>query len=233
MSEWRVFWVPQDHDSERICVPAAGRWEYLADQEAEAGIRGGDPIFLSPDHRVDPVLGLYGRSRPFRRYTAETKRNYATDLALLLTFLWNRGLAWAQARPRDLEDFEDWRRFAESNPRRIGGAKWDREQAAFFAFYKWAKANGHVGHIPVSTVQGYDFYGESVTTPAKAKNGRSANVHWLTPRTWRLWIDVGLRRHTGAGLPGPGWVGRTEDRNVAFVRLLMSSGLRRPRVGRC
>jgi hypothetical protein len=33
------------------------------------------------------VLGAYGRSRTFRRYTAETRRNYATDITLLLTFL--------------------------------------------------------------------------------------------------------------------------------------------------
>jgi hypothetical protein len=53
----------------------------------------------------------------------------------------------------------------------------------------------------------------------------------LTPRTWRLWIDVGLRGHTSDGRPEPGSVGRLEDRNTAFVRLLTSSGLRRAEGG--
>ena len=59
-------------------------------------------------------------------------------------------------------------------------------------------------------------------------------MHWLTPRTWRRWIDVGLRGHGRDGVPEAGWAGRLEDRNVAFVRLLVSSGLRRARrAGRC
>ena len=42
-------------------------------------------------------LGLYVQSAMFRKYTAETKRNYATDIALLLPFLWGRGRAWSGA----------------------------------------------------------------------------------------------------------------------------------------
>jgi len=70
-----------------------------------------------------------------------------------------------------------------------------------------------------------------VSPAARPKDARHSNVHWLTPRTWRRWIDVGLRGHTRDGLPEPGWVGRLEDRNVAFVRLLTSSGLRRTEGG--
>ena len=74
--------------------------------------------------------------------------------------------------------------------------------------------------------------GGVLTVPAaRAKDTRSSNVHWLTPRTWRRWIDIGLRGHTRDGVPEPGWVGRAEDRNMAFVRLLTSSGLRRAEGG--
>src|ERR1017187_4631421 len=44
-------------------------WEDLPSCEAEAGMLAGDPVFLSPDHRVDALLGAYGRSRAFRRFT--------------------------------------------------------------------------------------------------------------------------------------------------------------------
>jgi integrase len=42
---------------------------------------------------------------------------------------------------------------------------------------------------------------------------------------------VGLRGHGRDGVPEPGWAGRLEDRNVAFARLLVSSGLRRAEGG--
>jgi hypothetical protein len=80
---------------------------------------------------VDPLLGLYAQSQVFRRYTAETRRNYATDIALLLTFLWARGKSWTDAVERDLEDYEHWRRFAAQNPDHIGdeGPAYPRRRA--------------------------------------------------------------------------------------------------------
>jgi site-specific recombinase XerD len=192
-------------------------WEDLPAREDAAGVQAGDPIFLSPDYRVDLLLSLYAQSARFRRYTAETRRNYVTDIALLLTFLWGRGKAWTDAVQRDLEDYEHWRRFARENPDRIGGAKWDRERATFASLYGWAAKNRHVPRSPVPT--------------AKAKDARRSNVHWLTPRTWRRWIDVGLRGYARDGVREPGCAGRLEDRNVAFTRLLVSSGLRRSEGG--
>ena len=128
---WRVFWVPLDAVRTGVRKRLLEGWEDLPAREDDAGIRPGDPIFLSPDYRVDPLLSLYVQSARFHRYTAETRRNYVTDIALLLTFLWNRGRAWTDALARDLEDYEHWRRFARDNPDRVGGSKWDRELAAF------------------------------------------------------------------------------------------------------
>jgi hypothetical protein len=137
---WRVFWVPQDAVRAGVRRRVLAGWDDLPRREDAAGVQAGDPIFLSPDYRVDPLLGLYVQSATFRKYTAETKRNYATDIALLLTFLWGRGRAWTDAAERDLEDYEHWRRFA---PDRIGGTKWDRELAAFASLYGWAADPGH------------------------------------------------------------------------------------------
>ena len=138
-------------------------------REDQTGIKAGDPIFLSPDHRVDPLLGLYVQSPAFRRYTAETKRNYATDIKLLLTFLWGRGKAWTDAAERDLEDYEHWRRFAAQNPDRIEGAKWERELATFAALYGWAVKNGHVTPNPVVMKQVRGRNGDMVTVPARLR----------------------------------------------------------------
>jgi integrase len=54
----------------------------------------------------------------------------------------------------------------------------------------------------------------------------ASNVKWLTPRTFRLWRDIGLRGYTAAGLPQAGWRGRNDGRNAAFADLLVDSGLR-------
>jgi hypothetical protein len=110
MAVWRVFWVPQDAARTGIRKRVLAGWEDLPAREDAAGVRAGDAIFLSPDHRVDPLLSLYVQSAGFRRYTAETRRNYTTDIALLLTFLWGRGKAWTDVVQRDLEDYEHWRR---------------------------------------------------------------------------------------------------------------------------
>jgi Phage integrase, N-terminal SAM-like domain len=229
---WRVFWVSRDAVRAGVRRRVLAGWEDLPAREDTAGVRAGDPVFLSPDYRVDPPLSGYGQSARFRRYTAETRRNYATDIALLLTFLWGRGMAWTDAAERDLEDYEHWRRFAGGNPGRVSGTKWDRELAAFVSMYGWAVKDGCVTRNPVAVKQVRGRNGEVVTVPAaRTKDARPSNVYWLTPRTWRRWTDVGLRGHGRDGVPEPGWAGRLEDRNVAFVRLLVSSGLRRSEGG--
>lgn len=56
-------------------------------------------------------------------------------------------------------------------------------------------------------------------------------MSWLTPRTWGLWSDIGLRGHTRAGVAAVEWESRTELRNTSFVQLLLSSGMRRQEGG--
>jgi len=105
-------------------------WDSLPRREDAAGVQAGDPIFLSPDYGVDPLLGLYVQSAMFRKYTAETKRNghrAAADVPM------GPGPAWTDAVERDLEDYEHWRRFAPGNPNRIGApsgtGSWRRSPA--------------------------------------------------------------------------------------------------------
>ncbi|WP_371613243.1 hypothetical protein [Streptomyces clavifer] len=50
----------------------------------------------------------------------------------------------------------------------------------------------------------------------RAADARSSRVSWLTPRTWALWQDVGLRGLGPDGTPVPGWDGRTELRNTSM-----------------
>ena len=143
---------------------------------------------------VDADLLDFVRSRDFRHLERETKRNYATDIRLLLTFLSSRGVGWRAATERDLGDYRVWRCRAPQNPVRVGGSKWNREAAAFTKLFRWAG----VLPLPVDASRAEDRAADSV----------GARVSWLTPRTWRLWSDIGLRGHDrdgtrrGAGTPG-------------------------------
>lgn len=213
MSEWQVVWVPDP-----------GRWGDLPEEGvlgvedlpaavARIGLQAGDPVFVAPDGTVDPGLLQFVLSGSFRFLERETKRNYATDIRPLLTFLTLRGVPWRRASRRDLADYRHWRCRAVENPQRVGGTKWNRELAAFTKLFRWAK----VKPLPVDAGRREDRAADSV----------GSNVLWLTPRTWGLWSDIGLRGHTVAGSPGAAWESRTELRNTSFVQLLLGSGLRR------
>lgn len=58
---------PSVQAGERCYLPVPVRrrllagWDDLAVREVEIGVQAGDPIFLAPDHRVDPVLALYSQ----------------------------------------------------------------------------------------------------------------------------------------------------------------------------
>ncbi|WP_405469309.1 integrase [Streptomyces anulatus] len=189
----------------------------LMSEVQRIGLRPGDPVFVRPDFQVDPDLLDFVLTGPFHKLSRESRRNYATDIRPLLDWLWLRGRAWWQATEEDLTAYGEFRRFSPLNPRRVSGAKWNREAAAFTMLFKWGK----VSPLPIDSSRLED----------RAADARGRNVRWLTPRTWRLWMDLGLRGLRRDGSRRPGWVGRTELRNTSFAQLLLSSGLRRQEGG--
>lgn len=115
---------------------------------------------------------------------------------------------------------------------RISEAKWNRELAALRRLYEWAARQGQVTASPVTVKTVRDRHGDVVeVAQARARDVRSSNVKWLTPRAFRLWRDVGLRGYTAEGRRDASWRGRHDDRNAAFADLLYSSGLRRTEAG--
>lgn len=226
---WRVHWV------RTIRVPAASDiWSEseLNRRERDARIRPGSPFMQRPDGSTDGEMTAYFRSAPFSRLAEESKRSYASDYRTFFNFLHGRAQDWKDATVDDIEDFEDWRRRAPENPRRIGGAKWMRELAALHRLYRWASAEGVVVDSPIRTVQRIDRRGGvSSRLEAAPRDVRTSNVKWLTPRAARQWRDVGVLGLSANGLPDLAYRGRNADRNAAFVDLLFDSGLRRSEAG--
>ncbi|MFF5488616.1 integrase [Streptomyces virginiae] len=217
MSEWHVVWVPDPVKWGALPTEDILGVQNLPEAVARIGLRPGDPVYIRPDGTVDRDFLDFVRSEAFRNLERETKRNYGTDYRPLLTFLSSRGVSWREATQQDLADYRHWRCRAPENPRRISGTKWDREAAAYTKLFRWGK----VYPLPVDVSRREDRAADSV----------SSRVSWLTPRTWGLWSDIGLRGHTRAGIAAPAWESRTEMRNTSFVQLLLSSGLRRQEGG--
>ncbi|MER7693831.1 integrase [Streptomyces sp. NPDC097610] len=217
MSEWHVVWVPDPGRWGRSPTEGVLGIRDLPEAVARMGLLPGDPVYIRPDGLVDRDFLDFVRSAVFRNLERETKRNYGTDYRPLLSFLSSRGLSWREATPQILADYRHWWCKAPENPGRISGTKWDREAAAFTKLFKWGK----VHPLPVDISRHEDRAADSV----------SARVSWLTPRTWGLWSDIGLRGHTRAGVAALEWESRTELRNTSFVQLLLSSGLRRQEGG--
>lgn len=217
MSTWRVEWVPEPERWGDVSADGVLGVRDLPGAVARMGLQPGDPVFLSPDYTVERDLLDFVRSGEFRSLERESKRNYGTDIRLLLEFLSSRGVQWRQATRQDLDDYRHWRCRAPENPQRISGSKWNREAAAFTKLFRWAK----LAPLPVDVSRREDRAADAVST----------RVSWLTPRTWALWSDIGLRGLDRSGTPLVGWDARTEARNTAFVQLLLSSGLRRQECG--
>ncbi|MGW3465993.1 integrase, partial [Streptomyces olivaceoviridis] len=96
MSEWRVVWVPGPERWGPLPTDGVLGVEDLPAAVTGIGLQPGDPVFVSPDFKVDSDLLDFVLSKEFRNLERETKRNYATDIRLLLTFLSSRGVWWRE-----------------------------------------------------------------------------------------------------------------------------------------
>ncbi|MFG3405591.1 site-specific integrase [Streptomyces sp. NPDC048142] len=201
-------------------------WEDLEEREIRAGIRPGTPILLSPNCQIDGRLSQFLARSSFSRLEPESKRSYTTDYCVFFDFLWVRGKNWDEATSSDLWDFEDWRTRSIRNPEKVGGARWNRGLAALGRLYSWAVKQRYVSMSPIEMREAIGRQGQVVEVPAaRAKDARSSNVRWLTPRAFRRWVDVGLRGFSADRVPDAAWAGRLADRNSAFANLLFSSGV--------
>ncbi|MEU8699193.1 integrase [Streptomyces sp. NPDC048680] len=174
---------------------------------------------------------IFRRSK-FSAKAVGTQETYAPDYRLFFTFLWQRGKNWDEATADDLADWEDWRLRGVGNPQCIGGVKWDRELAALRLLYDVAVSRQYVPASPVLTYTVMTKDGAVVeSAELAARDVRSSDVKWLTPRAFRLWRDVGLGGLDPDGLEDDGWRGRNDGRDVAFADFVYSCGLRRREAG--
>lgn len=222
-----LYWTARGVDVPVGFNDVLDRWVDVDAREQALGIESGTPILVDPAGRIDPRLARFFRRSRFAFLAEGTRQSYVKDYRLFFSFLWRRGKYWDQADYGEIDDYEAWRRRSMDNPRRVGGAKWARELAAFKLLFDWALVTGAVARSPVATHTVRRRDGTVVeVADNRPKDVRVANVKWVTPRTYRLWRDIGLRGYAGEGVPQRGWRGRNDGRNAAFADLLFDSGLR-------
>lgn len=224
---WQLYWTARDRLVPCQLVPVLSGWADLDQREDAADIGPGHPVLIDPEYQLDPVLARFlGRLR-FAWLAEGARQAYAKDYRLFFSFLWQRGRYWHEADPGDLLDWEAWRRRGQQPGRGIGGSKWQRELAALRLVYEWAEKEQHITRSPVLVHQVRLRGGGTATVADQApRDVRSADVKWVTPRTYRLWRDIGLLGYDAAGQPDPSWRGRNDGRNAAYTDLLFSSGPR-------
>jgi len=225
-SQWSLYWTARDRPVPSCRVPVLAGWADLDQREADADIGDRQPILIDPQFRIDPVLARFLARSRFTWLAEGTREAYAKDYRLFFSFLWQRGKHWHEADPDDLLDWESWRRRSQPG-RRISGSKWQRELAALRLLYEWAEKKGHIARSPVLVHAVRLRDGSTVMAADQApRDVRCSDVKWVTPRTYRLWLQVGLLGYDISGQPDPSWRGRNDGRNAAFTDLLFSSGLR-------
>jgi hypothetical protein len=208
-------------------VPVLARWADLDQRESAADVEARHPILIDPEFLIDPVLARFLARSRFTWLAEGTREAYAKDNRLFFSFSRQRGKYWHAADPDDLLDWEAWRRRSQQLGRRISGSKWQRELAALRLLYEWAEKKGHIARSPVLVHAVRLRDGSTVMAADQApRDVRCSDVKWVTPRTCRLRLQVGLLGYDTSGQPDPSWRGRNDGRNAAFTDLLFSSGLR-------
>jgi site-specific recombinase XerD len=218
---WLLFWTGRQPAVSEALHPLLGEFQDLERREAQRGIVAGTPILVAPDASIDERLSLFFSAPTFAMLSRGSREAYAKDIRLWVAYLASRGLDWTDADDEDVLRYKTWRRRGDLNRRSIGGAKWDRERAALTKLYRWAAhpRRAYVAFNPMvgGVDAGYGFADDDRVV---------SRVRWVTPRTYRMWRDVGLLGYGPDGLRDPSWRGRNSARNRAYADLLFGSGLR-------
>ena len=227
--EWLLTWARSDTSVPEMFHPLADEYSDIEAREARVSIFPGTPVLIDPEGRCDIALSRFFRSPHFSRLRPSTKKSYAHDLRMWIEYLDSRSKLWSDADADDVSVYWLWRTRLDLNPGAVGGSKANRELAALALLYRWAchPSRAYVKNSPIEReLIYYEDIGHVDARVVRSTNVVRERVKWLTPRTFRLWRDIGLRGFLLSGLHDDSFRGRTGLRNTAMVQLLYGSGLR-------
>lgn len=234
MSAFSEFWVPD--------VKAPGLPERhplreleleILDQEDKVRVRPGTPILLDPEGCVDQTTVAYFNSLSFSP-KKHTRESAASDSKLWMGFLHGRGKSLRDATEADLEDYALLRLGFEDDLLGVAGRTWNRQLSSLDRLHTWMVDHGYAEVAPIARTVRTLLDGSAYSSiNVSAKDHGSNPVKWMSPGSYKVWRDCGLRRKEYVD-PRTGEVlevaqkakGRAEARNVAFADLLFRTGMR-------
>lgn len=222
---WLLAWARSNEQPPEMFHPLADQYANIGEIEIASGVPTGTPIIVSPDGLSDIRLCKFFLSPHFCRLRQSTRHSYATDIRFWIEYLDSRGKDWSSASSEDVSAFWLWRTRADLNEHSVGGSKANRELAAISLLYRWA-SHASRGYVTFNPVESEAFHVDRADRPVRSKDVVRRRVKWVTPRTFRLWRDVGIDGYNLDGLRDSRFRGRTALRNRAMVDLLYGSGLR-------
>lgn len=221
-------------DAKLVDLSDSGALELLAQSKWRR-----TPVFAGPQGLMDLRLVNFAGSSFFDGIGPGSQKTYGYEIVTWLNFLHSQDpeMDWTLATEEHFRDFKAWRVMDPENPGLVAGSTFNKSVAGLTRLYDWAVKNGHTETSPI---------------PAESKGGRAARVKaakpsrdiWVTPSTYRLWRDVGIRgmtmtsegkgserRFVATGEFKGNFKGRNTGRKAAFADLIYRSGLRREEAG--
>jgi site-specific recombinase XerD len=223
--EWLLAWSGSANISPEMFHPLADEFANISEREKASGIPSGTPIIVGPDGSCAIGLSKFFLSPHFCRLRDSTRQSYASDIRFWVEYLDSRGKDWSQACPDDVNTFWLWRTRADLNDYAVSGSKVNRELAAISLLYRWASHPSR-GHVRFNPVERESLQFDRSSRSVRSKTAVRQRVKWFTPRTFRLWRNIGVEGYTLDGLRDESFRGRMTLRNRALVELLFGSGLR-------
>jgi len=209
----------------------------VAVKEAELSIAEGFPILVGKytDWRINNYFAGIG----FRPDQASTAWTYANCLKVFLEWLavqrrpgGGRGVMWDEATFRTMRNYSHYRLRNMDASERVSAAAWNKDLAALRHFYTFMSLHFDVANPITDTI--IDTGGSDDSVPSLKATGRGGLERYLENDEVLLLRDVGLlgyrTRLVGRSLEPTEQMGTrqlNEARNVAFLTVGVTSGLRR------
>lgn len=236
--DWFVVYVDLDRLVPDHLDPHLDNILDLPQRERSARIRSGTPIIVSPSLELDPRLIAYFSVSTVSTQATQTLKSTAEAIKAWMQFLEEDGCDWVDA---DQRHYWDYRRFRTEAVHHGEGVT-VLSQASFqtvhhtalSSLYGWAKGQKWIAESPIPDRVGRTQRAGRAGSTVRARTSERRD-RWVTPLTFQLWRDVGLRgrlavregRAVRVGPVDPSWRGgRNVDRDTAYVNLMVTTALR-------
>ncbi len=223
-----------------ISLPSGSEYVWLngvLKMERDAGVPAGVKFLMSPDFSIDPRLACWIKGLLSRNLRIGTINEYVKAVRLWVNHLHQRGINWMDATADDVIDYSLLRTAPNDGSRPISQNTWTAQSTGISSLYDCALIYGWVSMNPMLARRS-----RGQRNIGFRNLDSTQDVRWLSPKTYELFRDVGIRRYqlfkNTAGFYSAQWGVRdgnpdlrTNERDALFADMLFNTGMRRNEAG--